>query len=93
MEFDTQVQGRWKAAIAFGSLAAVSFFALSEPLTLELVGVLALPLSLMLSLVGLTVGALSFLAKERKRYWAVAGIILSLVGPAFLLAIPYLNHE
>jgi len=93
MEFDTQVQGRWKAAIVLGAAAAVSFFALSAPATLKILGFLALPLSLMLSLLGLIIGALSILAKEKKRYFAVVGIVLSLVGPAFILAIPYLNHD
>jgi hypothetical protein len=93
MEFDAQVQGRWKAAVVFGAAAAVSFFALGEPATLKTLGFLALPLSLMLSLVGFIVGALSFLAKEKKRYLALIGVILSLVGPICLLAIPYLNHE
>lgn len=93
MKFDAQVQGRWKAAVALGATAAFSFFALSEPVTLKLLGLLALPLSLMLSLVGLIVGTLSLLAKEKRRHLALIGIILSLVGPTFILAIPYLNHE
>jgi hypothetical protein len=82
MKFDTKVQRRWKISILAGTIS-VSFIASS--LFLSFLGFLVLPVSLGSSLVGLVLGAFSFMAEEKRKLWAIPGIALSLVAPALTI--------
>lgn len=89
LEFDPQVQSRWKIALVSG---IVSVGVLFSRFALEHVGFLVIPISILGSLVGLLLGVLSILAKEKKWGWAVPAIILSLFCPYHLIVSLYEMH-
>lgn len=71
---------RWKLSLLMGGLAA------GLPLWQSFmhgIGPFAFFLIFLLSFGGLVIGAWSFLQKERSRYWALCGILLSLIPPFF----------
>jgi len=89
MEFDPQVQSRWKIALVSGAISAGILF---SRLALESLGFLVIPISILGSLGGLLLGVLSILAKEKKWVWAITAIVLSLVCPYHLIMSFYEMH-
>jgi hypothetical protein len=89
MEFDPQVQSRWKIALASGAISSGILF---SRLALEHLGFLVIPISVLGSLVGLLLGVLSILAKEKKWFLAIPAIVLSLVCPYHLFMSFYEMH-
>lgn len=83
MEFDPKIQSRWKIALFSG---AVSVWVLFSNFALEHVGFLVLPVSILGSLVGLVLGVLSIVAKEKQWFFAVPAIVLALVCPFHVIA-------
>jgi hypothetical protein len=82
MKFAPKIQGRWKLSLIAGAFS-ISFIASS--LFLSFLGFLVLPVSLGASLIGLVFGVFSFMAKERRRFFAIPGLILSSVAPGLTI--------
>jgi hypothetical protein len=89
MEFDPQVQSRWKIALVSGGISACILF---SRFALEQLGFLVIPISVVGSLVGLLLGVLSILAKEKKWFLAIPAIVLSLVCPYHIAMSFYEAH-
>jgi hypothetical protein len=88
MEFDSRIQGRWGIALACGLVSVALLFA---PASFWLLGPLSVPLALGSSLIGLIMGILSFAAKEKKRLFAIPGLILAAVAPALFASVLFLD--
>ena len=90
MEFDPKVQSRWLMALVSSAISAGVLF---SRFAYEHVGFLVIPISIAGSLAGLLLGVLSLLAKEKKRIWAVPGILFSLICPYHLIVSLFEAHN
>ena len=78
--FDFKTFARWKCALLLGSLSAGIPQISGVP---ELLGLLAIPVIVFLSMGGIVFGVLSLFAKEPQRPLAALAIALSLIAPIF----------
>ena len=82
MKFDPKIQGRWKVSLIAG---VFSILFIVSSLFLSVLGFLVLPVSLGASLIGLVFGVFSFVAKERRRLFAIPGLVLSSLAPCLMI--------
>lgn len=82
MGYYSEIQSRWMIALVSGAMSASILF---SRYALEAVGFLIVPISALGSFVGLLLGVLSILAKEKKRLLAIPAIVLSLVCPYYFV--------